>query len=306
MHANLCLRPTAEHLPPLVSVVVPCFNGRRFLREAIESALAQCFTPVEVIVVDDGSTDGSREVAECFPSVLIISQSNQGVSVARNAGLHACHGTYVVFLDADDRLHPNAIASHVAAFADYPDNIMVFGGNRLIDEAGTVIGENDQPAFTFHVAEVLLGVVPSPSQSMFRREVLVAAGGFNPFLSHGEDFDLYARLTACGTGRSHGVIVADYRLHSGQATKQPATGLKMVLSIIESRRSWSARAHPLGALFWTVHSYGDCTAPAPWSIVGRSQRSAHLLPLRSPHGSWLDLLFCAAHPAVNCDSRRFG
>lgn len=89
--------------PGLVSVIIPVYNGERYLRTAIESVLAQNVCPIEIIVVDDGSTDASQTVArEFMPMVQVITQSNRGASVARNRGVALAHGEILAFLDADD------------------------------------------------------------------------------------------------------------------------------------------------------------------------------------------------------------
>src|SRR5918995_6377717 len=93
----------------LVSVVIPCYNQAHFLGEAIVSVLAQSYPRFEIIVVDDGSTDDTPEVAARYPGVRYVYQNNQGVSAARNSGLARSEGEYVVFLDADDRLLPEAL-----------------------------------------------------------------------------------------------------------------------------------------------------------------------------------------------------
>src|SRR6202007_291490 len=95
----------------LASVIIPCFNQARFLGEALESALAQSYGSCEVIVVDDGSTDETAKVAAAFNRIRYLSQTNRGLAAARNAGLKASAGRYLVFLDADDRLLPDAVAT---------------------------------------------------------------------------------------------------------------------------------------------------------------------------------------------------
>src|SRR5215213_3125487 len=101
---------------PLVSVVIPCYNQAHFLGEAIESVLAQSYPNFEIVVVDDGSTDDTSEVAGSYPKVRLVRQENQGLSGARNAGLARSEGEYVVFLDADDRLRPEALEAHLEHF----------------------------------------------------------------------------------------------------------------------------------------------------------------------------------------------
>src|SRR5262249_59293001 len=95
---------------PTISVVIPCYNGARFLRETLASVLAQTLPPLEVLVIDDGSTDDSGAVAESFgPPVRVIRQPNQGESVARNRGIEEAKGEWVGFLDADDLWNPDKL-----------------------------------------------------------------------------------------------------------------------------------------------------------------------------------------------------
>src|ERR671914_179204 len=93
----------------LVSVVIPCYNQAHFLGEAIESVLAQNYPHFEVVVIDDGSTDNTSEVASRYPGVRCIRQENQGLAGARNTGIRHSSGSYLVFLDSDDRLLPDAL-----------------------------------------------------------------------------------------------------------------------------------------------------------------------------------------------------
>jgi len=254
---------------PLVSIVIPCWNGESYLAEAIASAISQTYEAIEIIVVDDGSTDRSCEVARGFPDIEVLSQKNAGVSAARNAGLERSKGEFILFLDADDRLHPEAVRSHLAAFGKSAAIGMVYGSNRIVDAQGSVIGHGLQPVRSFNWKDVLMGVTPTPSQAMLRRESLVRAGLFNPKVALGEDFDLYLRITRLSEGYCHGEVVADYRKHPQQATKQPSASLESILGVMKDFRSlpggdvfedgiWvQARRH------WTVY-YGQYI---PFEIV---------------------------------------
>jgi glycosyltransferase involved in cell wall biosynthesis len=106
---------------PLVSIIIPCHNQARFLflYDAIASVLGQTHSPVELIVVDDGSPDNTAEIARRYEAIRFLCQENRGVSTARNAGFSASTGAYVMFLDADDRLMPNAVQEHLRCFADH-------------------------------------------------------------------------------------------------------------------------------------------------------------------------------------------
>lgn len=104
---------------PAISVVIPCYNAGRFLRETIDSILAQSYSPMEVIVVDDGSTDDSAAIAESYgPPVRVVRQHNQGESVARNRGIEDARGDWIAFQDADDYWHPDKLSRQVASIED--------------------------------------------------------------------------------------------------------------------------------------------------------------------------------------------
>ena len=133
---------TNVHSSDLVSVVITCFNYERFVAEAIESALAQTYHSVEVIVVDDGSTDGSLEVIRRFsnehPNVVVLQRPNGGPGAATAAGVRASSGQIICLLDADDRFHPTKIQRVVERFARSPDAVQVAHQRRILRADGTV------------------------------------------------------------------------------------------------------------------------------------------------------------------------
>src|SRR3954463_8415699 len=113
-------------MSPLVSIIIPCFNAERYVGDAIRSALAQTYDSIEVIVIDDGSTDGSLKVIKSFgDAVRIESQPNAGACAARNHGIDLARGEYVQFLDADDLLHPEKIARQMEGRSG--DDALLFG-----------------------------------------------------------------------------------------------------------------------------------------------------------------------------------
>src|ERR1051325_1413095 len=122
---------------PLISVIIPCYNQGHYLAQAIDSALDQLYPSLEVIVVDDGSTDGTPLVAASYPAVRLVRQPNSGLAAARNRGLADCRGTYVVFLDADDRLEPGALRAGASRLDSLPECAFVYGHVRLIDADGS-------------------------------------------------------------------------------------------------------------------------------------------------------------------------
>src|SRR5437660_735131 len=130
----------------LVSVVIPCHNQAHFLVEAIESVLAQTYADFEVVVVDDGSTDNTAAVVKQFPGVGYVHQQNAGAPAARNAGLRNTTGAYLVFLDADDRLLPDALQAGLDCFHAHSECGFVFGSWRPIISDGSVLPAREPPA----------------------------------------------------------------------------------------------------------------------------------------------------------------
>src|SRR5436190_9110386 len=123
----------------LVSVIIPCYNQAHFLNEAIQSALAQTYSHREIFIVDDGSTDNTAEVAAGFASARYIRQENSGVSAARNTGLKESRGEYLVFLDADDRLLPEALEIGVDCLHRHPECAFASGHSRFITADGALL-----------------------------------------------------------------------------------------------------------------------------------------------------------------------
>src|SRR5262249_8229995 len=125
-----------------VSLVIPCFNQAQFLAQAIESALPQTAGRPDIIVVDDGSTHNTVEVARRYAGVSYRRKDNQGLAAARNAGIREVQKRHVVFLDADDRLLPAALEVGLAQMAAHPDCTFTAGAHRFIGVDGTILAES--------------------------------------------------------------------------------------------------------------------------------------------------------------------
>ena len=194
---------------PLVSIVVANYNYARFLGEALESALAQTHRQVEVIVVDDGSTDDSLAVAGRYP-VRILAEEHLGVGAARNRGALAAGGAFLVFLDADDRLEPTYVEACLAALQEAP--LPVAYAYTAMQLFG--LEERLFPSQSFDKKALLQGNYIHASV-LIRSEVFWAAGGFDSTWTLGyEDYELWVRLLANGF---HGVLIPEplllYRRH---------------------------------------------------------------------------------------------
>src|SRR6266436_3475630 len=123
----------------LVSVIIPCYNQAHFLHEAIDSVLAQTYSNREILVVDDGSSDATAAVARSYPHVRYVYQENAGPSAARNTGLKQTRGEYLVFLDADDRLLPEALEVGVDCLRQRSKCAFAFGRCRFVTADGSML-----------------------------------------------------------------------------------------------------------------------------------------------------------------------
>lgn len=204
----------------LVSIVIPCFNQAEFIGEAINCALGQTYKPVEIIVVDDGSTDNSAEIASGFPGVTVLRQENTGVSMARNAGVAASRGDYIVFLDGDDRMRPDCVECRVGLLEKNPDAGMVVGSLRIVDRGGTVIRVDDLPCKHRIGQRKALRLMTCPTCGMaMSRKAFDECGGFDPDLRIGEDSDLLVRLTRRYKCLVDAEARADYRQVGGSLSR---------------------------------------------------------------------------------------
>ncbi len=187
---------------------MPVFNGERFLAETLGSVQAQTLRELEVIVVDDGSTDGSlRRVAQIAPQATVLQQANAGVSAARNLGLLAARGRHVIFLDQDDVWHPEQLERQTAWLEQHPECGAVVCPYSFWHPVGAAYpaaatawpadaGPQADPGFTGWVYHRFLwDCWALTSGTLMRRSAVAAAGGFDTSLPYSEDWDLWLRLS---------------------------------------------------------------------------------------------------------------
>jgi glycosyltransferase involved in cell wall biosynthesis len=200
---------------PLVSVVIPVFNGEKYLAEAIETALAQTHRPIEVIVVDDGSTDGSREIAASFGAPVGHSfQPHHGLGAARNHGIEKARGSFCAFLDSDDLWVKDKLARQLAVFRDHPDIDMVFGHAELFHSPEL---DEKRKANLQGAGETM--PANSASALLIKRESFFRAGLFETKWRLGEFIDWYLKASDKGL-KSYTLpeVVTKRRLHGGNMT----------------------------------------------------------------------------------------
>lgn len=183
---------------PLVSIVIPCFNYGHFLADAIDSALSQDYPNCGVVVVNDGSTDNSAQVAATYGDrIHYLYQENAGLSAARNVGMRVSAGVFVVFLDADDVLHDSMVRESLRIIHDEPRLVGVVGHiPGRMNSSGETSTYNSSPSSQverFTSLDILVRN-PIPATVLARRHLLLACGGFDETLLGCEDRDMWLRL----------------------------------------------------------------------------------------------------------------
>ncbi|MCR4681974.1 MAG: glycosyltransferase [Clostridiales bacterium] len=197
-----------------VSVVIPVYNCSVYIGKAIESVLSQTQKPLEIIVADDGSDDGSAAVAASFPGVRVVSLPHRGVSAARNGGIAASSGEWIAFLDADDVWHPEKLEKQARYLEEHPGCEMVFCGYRnFTDIPDSELSERQKQIMSAVVPEYLVS-------ACVKREVFDRYGLFDETLRFGEDTEWIARLRMEGADLSHRLDEIFYyrRVHTSNLT----------------------------------------------------------------------------------------
>jgi glycosyltransferase involved in cell wall biosynthesis len=260
-----------------VTVLIPSYDGARYLRDAIETAQTQTRPPAEVIVVDDGSRDDSVAIAKSCAGVRVIEQPNQGVAMARNAGLRVATGDFVVFLDSDDRLLPHAIETGLAAFAAHPECGFVYGTSRVIDAGGAELPRPPRapvPDASYRTFLEGKAMVP-PSCGMFRRAAVDAVGGFRQERVPTEDYDFYLRVARRHPIHCHDRLVTEYRRHAGNASGNiPTRMIRSAHATLEEQRREIAGDAALEAAIERGRSHwaGVFAPGLPYELRGHLRR----------------------------------
>jgi glycosyltransferase involved in cell wall biosynthesis len=184
------------HSLPIVSVVIPCYNAAQYIDRCLESVLSQDYTKIEIIVVDDGSLDSSRDIIKKYLGVTLISQQNRGACAARNNGLSLSNGKYIKFLDSDDYLEPNILKKQIAIAESVDENTIVYGDFFIQrDDVGiyqsTNIGAENQTASLF--LKDILTTTP-----LHKKWMLQKIGGFDERFNSGQEWNLHIRLSSAG------------------------------------------------------------------------------------------------------------
>jgi glycosyltransferase involved in cell wall biosynthesis len=223
----------------LVSVIVTCYNQARFLRHSLESVLGQTYGRFEIVLIDDGSTDNTAAIARRYPGVRYVHQENKGLAAARNAGLRCSEGEFINFLDADDRLLPDALQKGIAALRAHPECPLVWGSHRYIDLDGSFLRDSATPVVQEDLFCALLerNVIGMHATVMYRRALFDSVGVFDESLRAVEDHELLLRISRRFPLHRHGAMVAEYRdLHGTTLSRDPQLMLASSMSVLRSQR----------------------------------------------------------------------
>jgi glycosyltransferase involved in cell wall biosynthesis len=207
-----------------VSVIIPAYNSIIFLPEAVESVLAQTFTDFEILIIDDGSSDGTEEWASKVsdPRLKLIRQENQGASVARNTGIAYSKGSYIAFLDADDVWRPTKLEQQVRVLDTNQDIGLVHTFVTYINEQGEYLFDAGRHHKAGNVWKEMLAredLIFCGSTPMVRRQCFETCGVFNPALKGCEDWECWTRIAAQYSFQVLEEPLVSYRQHSHSTTK---------------------------------------------------------------------------------------
>ncbi|MDM0043229.1 glycosyltransferase [Variovorax dokdonensis] len=290
--ANGASPSTAQPQPARVlEALTACYNAEQTLPQTLDSAWVD--NQIPVLLVDDGSTDGSVAHAERRDGVRVIRQRNAGPSVARNRAVLESSASFVMFLDSDDLLRPGFRQAFETALAAHPEADVFICGMQVVDEAGAKVDEHAAPSLSPSPFLSLLRGEPVPTNGIvIRRDLLARAGLFRPGLHHAEDLDLWLRLAAASdrwVRMDHKLAV--YRLRSGSLSKNgPAMwrGIRQVMA--------SAGCMPVGSQVERQAALRKGLAGAANYVYGMALRPM-LRHTAAAGGAWAALREAARLPA---------
>jgi glycosyltransferase involved in cell wall biosynthesis len=209
-----------------VSVVLAVFNGERYVRQAMESLFAQTFRDFEIVVIDDGSTDGTPGILRGYDDSrvrIVRNERNLGLIASLNRGLREAAGEYVARIDADDPSHPERFAKQVDFLDRHPEVALVGTLGRCIDDTGRQFmhGPDRRPTGHDDIWESLLQKNTFLHSSvMYRREVVQALGGYDPTARHAEDYALWLLIAERHRVANIPEQLVDYRVHGQQVSRR--------------------------------------------------------------------------------------
>jgi glycosyltransferase involved in cell wall biosynthesis len=248
----------------LVSVVIPCYGQSHFLGEAIESVLAQTYPHLEIVVVDDESMNNASSIASRYPGVRCVREENSGMAGARNIGIRTTNGDFLVFLDADDTLLPDAIEAGLRELAQYPECACAIGTYRRTSHDGKPLNTHEQPVVDRGQYAQLMrdNWAGFPARALYRRSLFEHVRGFDPDLDAAAAFGFNLAVAREFPICSHETLVAEHRENGRNSSGDAAKMLKETLAAMNQQRPYAkrdrelSRAYREGVRHWKAY-YGD-------------------------------------------------
>jgi glycosyltransferase involved in cell wall biosynthesis len=229
---------------PIISVIIPVYNGQKTIRETIESVLNQTFKDFELIVINDGSQDATLEIISSVPDcrLKVFSYPNAGQAASRNRGFSHSTGEFIAFLDADDLWTPDKLEAQLKALQNNPQAAVAYSWTNCIDESGQFLREASYSTVSGDVyAKLLLtDFLDNGSNPLIRRQALVEVGDFDESLPPAEDWDMWLRLAA----RYHFVaVLAPQVLYRQSANSESSNLLRLESACLRVIERTFTQAH---------------------------------------------------------------
>jgi glycosyltransferase involved in cell wall biosynthesis len=293
---------------PAISIIIPVYNGERFLSQAIDSVMAQTVVDWELIIVDDGSRDHTLEVAQAYANrdarIRVVVRPNGGPALARNRGIEDIHPTsdYIAFLDADDFCYPHALDTLMQALCSNEQAVVAYGLCQPVDAAGKPIEQDEtrawQDAWEFKRLEIVrnrlvkvqadrpttFGAlvywnwISTPGAALIRRTALDTVGRFDPAVVPSEDWDLWIRLSLVGDLLLIPTFVLNRRVHgdslsgNGRLMGRSEAHIRCKLAYSRELTPERRRTAKWGFIYWYLHRLS--WAKSAW-IDGKYWQAAH-------------------------------
>ncbi|MFV0388976.1 MAG: glycosyltransferase family 2 protein [Pyrinomonadaceae bacterium] len=222
---------------PLVSVVIPAYNAVRFVNATIDSVLAQTFQDFEILAVDDGSTDNTKEILEAYgDKIRYLPKKNGGVSSARNYGIEKAKGKYIAFLDADDVWMPEKLEKQVALMDSKEDVGLCYVATQKVDEELNYLNSIPANAYDDYTRSLLLNlniVSGSCSSAMVRHDVISQTDGFDSQFTTYADWEMWLRLSLLTNCAPINEELVKYRMVKGSMSSNPEVTKRDARGVLE-------------------------------------------------------------------------
>jgi len=230
VHSTITQMQTKRRSSVKISVVIPAYNAACFLPRCLKSIFAQTLKPVEVIVVDDGSTDNTAEIAAAM-GARVINRTNGGLSAARNTGIQCASSEWIALLDADDMWAPEKLERQATCVG--PDTVLVYTGIRYFDDSGV---HEERPAIDPVTARKMLRYCNpiTPSSALVRRDAVIQDGGFREDIRACEDWEMWFRLQRLGEFEAVSDPLTDYYVYPNSLSANPRKMLEALDRIIDT------------------------------------------------------------------------